>query len=111
MELREKYQKDRDIIEKEIEGLNKELAKLEAERDRVCQLTEQDLLKKYLFLKDRKGGLAVCAVFSGVCQACHIGIPPQKFNELIKGSSLLTCPNCLRIIYWGEDKNLQREGI
>jgi predicted nucleic acid-binding Zn-ribbon protein len=33
-----------------------------------------------------------------------MGIPPQAFNELIRGDKLLTCTNCSRIIYWGDDE-------
>jgi predicted nucleic acid-binding Zn-ribbon protein len=50
------------------------------------------------------GGRAVGPVKNGICQACNMNIPPQRFNELIKGNSLLFCPNCRRIIYWAEDE-------
>jgi predicted nucleic acid-binding Zn-ribbon protein len=36
-----------------------------------------------------------------------MGIPPQKFNELIRGKDLMSCPYCMRIIYWGEDEGLK----
>jgi len=58
-------------------------------------------------LRLKKGGIAISPVIKGVCQMCHLGIPPQKFNELIKGETLMTCPNCMRIIYWGEDERYQ----
>ena len=77
-------------------------------RGEFVQTIDQELLKKYLFLKERKGGQAISPVVGGVCQTCHMGIPPQKFNELIKGHSLLACPNCDRIIYWGEDQHYQK---
>ena len=81
-----------------------EFKNLEKERNTFYQTMDQDLFKRYVFLKERKGGHAISSVVKGVCQTCHMGIPPQKFNELIKGKSLLTCPNCQRIIYWGEDE-------
>ncbi len=92
---------------KELNGLDKKLEGFEQERINLCQTIDQELLNKYLFLKERKEGQAISSVVSGVCQTCHMGIPPQKFNELIKGNSLLTCPNCYRIIYWGEDEKFQ----
>jgi hypothetical protein len=27
-------------------------------------------------------------------------IPPQAFIDLQKGEQILSCPNCLRIIFW-----------
>lgn len=106
-ELQIKFEKDKEKIMTELNGLDKKLEGLERERIKLCQTTDQELLDRYLFLKDRKEGLAISSVVSAVCQTCHMGIPPQKFNELIKGNSLLTCPNCYRIIYWGEDEKFQ----
>ncbi len=107
-ELRKKSQEDKDGILKELDELERELKGLKKKRGEFVQTIDQELLKKYLFLKERKGGQAISPVVGGVCQTCHMGIPPQKFNELIKGHSLLTCPNCDRIIYWGEDQHYQK---
>ncbi|MCP4668219.1 MAG: hypothetical protein GY849_17865 [Deltaproteobacteria bacterium] len=107
-EFEEKFKKDCMAIVKQMEALDVDLEALEKERARFCQAIDEDLLKRYNFLKERKGGLAVSPVIKGVCQTCHLGIPPQKFNELIRGQELLKCPNCLRIIYWGEDERFSQ---
>lgn len=106
-ELITKFEKERDVISKELDGLDREFKSLEKKRDDFAKTIDQELLKRYLFLKDHKRGRAISPVVGGVCQACHMGMPPQKFNESIKGQSLLTCPNCDRIIYWGEDEHYQ----
>ena len=100
--------KDKEEIKKDLLGLERDFNALEKVRSRLCSDFDQSLLKKYLFLKERKGGLAISSVVTGVCQTCHMGIPPQKFNELIRGSDLMTCPHCNRIIYWGDDQDFQR---
>jgi uncharacterized protein len=41
-------------------------------------------------------------VTSGTCGGCHMTIPPQLYNILIRGNSIESCPNCHRIIYWDE---------
>ena len=105
LEQKSNADKEREEIEKERLILDQDIKVLEKERDGVVQGLDQDLWKRYLFLKERRGGLAVSSVIGGVCQTCHIGIPPQKFNELIKGDAIMNCPNCHRIIYWGEDKD------
>ncbi|MFC1531975.1 zinc ribbon domain-containing protein [Thermodesulfobacteriota bacterium] len=102
--LKKKFDLDKKGIEKEIESFDKESGVLEKRRMEFCDAIDQDLLDRYLFLKGRKGGLAIGSVVEGVCQVCNIRIPPQQFNELIKGHSLLTCPSCNRLIYWGENK-------
>jgi len=106
--LKEQCEKGKEEIGKELLGLEKDLEALQKERNRLCCDFDQSLLKKYLFLRDRKGGLAVSSVVTGICQTCHMGIPPQKFNELIRGNDLMTCPHCNRIIYWGDDQDFQK---
>ena len=106
--LKDQCERDKDAIRKELLGLEKDLEALQKERNQLCRDFDQSLLKKYLFLKERKGGLAISSVVTGVCQTCHMGIPPQKFNELIRGNDLMTCPHCHRIIYWGDDQDFQK---
>ncbi|MFC1866639.1 zinc ribbon domain-containing protein [Thermodesulfobacteriota bacterium] len=102
--LKKKFDLDKAEIEKEIEKLNKTSDLLEKQRLKFCKEADQDLLRQYDFIKGRKGGQGIGPVVGGVCQACHLGIPPQQFNDLLKCNSLLTCPNCNRLIYWGEDE-------
>jgi predicted nucleic acid-binding Zn-ribbon protein len=106
-ELQAEAEKSKQQIMKEIAILDKELAALEKKRQVFTKEMDADILKKYLFLRERRNGLAISAVVTGVCQTCHLGIPPQKFNELIRGNNLMTCPHCNRIIYWGEDEDFQ----
>jgi uncharacterized protein len=106
--LKDQCEKDKDAVKKELLGLEKDLESLQKERNKLCSDFDQGILKKYLFLRERKGGLAVSSVVTGVCQTCHMGIPPQKFNELIRGNDLMTCPHCNRIIYWGDDQDFQK---
>lgn len=105
--LEEKVKEDKYEILKELEDLKKDLENLERERMRFSQNIEEGLLSMYDSLRRHKGGLAISAVIHGVCQTCHMGIPPQKFNDLIRGNDLMSCPHCKRIIYWGEDTGLQ----
>ena len=99
-------EKTKEGIMKEAEQLEKEIEELKDKRLQCEKDVEQDLLSRYNFLIERKDGKAISPVIKGVCQTCHMGIPPQKFIELIKGETLMTCPNCNRIIYWGEDEQL-----
>lgn len=104
--LKKETAKKKKAIEVEMTELNATLSQLLKEREQFCNQIDRELLSRYDMLRERRDGLAVSPVVSGVCQTCHMGIPPQKFNELIRGDSLMSCPNCQRIIYWGEDKEL-----
>jgi predicted nucleic acid-binding Zn-ribbon protein len=107
METEDTVRKGIAAIEEEVRSLDGELQELERLRTQLTQSIDRDLLKTYLLLKERKGGLAIGAVIRGVCQTCHLGFPPQNFNEIIKCDSVHTCPNCNRIVYWGEDEAFQ----
>ena len=92
-----------------MKALEQEFKRLEMERVSLGQTIDENLLKKYHFIRERKGGIVVSPVIKGVCQACHLDIPPQRFNELIRGDKLMNCPNCIRIIYWGEDESFKND--
>ena len=111
--LKENFETERGEILKELKALDKVLESLENERTDFCKAIDEGLLKRYDLLRQNKEGLAISPVVKGICQACHMGIPPQKFNELIRGDALMSCPYCGRIIYWGEDErfnNINEKG-
>ncbi len=107
--LKQQFEENRKQILRDMEILDKDLEALAKERDRCCKATDASLLKKYDMLRGRKDGIAITSVIKGVCQTCHMTIPPQKFNELIRGDKLMSCPNCARIMYWGEDERYQED--
>ena len=102
--MKRQFKIDSDKITKELKALDQDLDALEKKRKRFSQAVDTDLLTRYDSIRGHKGGIAVSPVVKGVCQTCHLRIPPQEFNELLQGNKLMTCPNCLRIIYWGEDE-------
>ena len=40
---------------------------------------------------------AVAPVVKGVCQGCHMALPPQLANVLARMESIQTCPRCRRV--------------
>jgi predicted nucleic acid-binding Zn-ribbon protein len=107
--MKRQFEMDRNAITRSLKALDQELHALQHERLGVSQVVDMGLLKRYDTLRKRKGGIAVSPVVQGVCQTCHLRIPPQEFNELIRGDALMTCPNCTRIIYWGDDERYKTE--
>ena len=101
------FEKNQKEILKSLKALDRQLADLQQERERFIEAIDPELLKKYNVLKAHRDGLAISPVVKGVCMGCHMGIPPQKFNELIRGEELMDCPNCRRMIYWGDDERFQ----
>lgn len=79
-----------------------EAVRLEERRHEVVAGLSIELVAKYDFIRSRRNGTAVVPVLDAVCQACHMDIPPQRFNELQRSEVLMTCPSCSRIIFWGD---------
>lgn len=74
------------------------------ERARIASALDGSLLRKYEQIFDRRGGMAVVDVRAGICQGCHINLPPQLYNELQRCADIRLCPNCHRILVWRAER-------
>jgi len=101
-------QKEMEVEQKQVDKTEKELSKkiaaLEKERDKLAAKVKPNLLTKYNFLKDKRQGIVISNVTAGVCSGCHMNIPPQLFNELLRDERIHVCPTCQRIIYADREK-------
>lgn len=78
------------------------LADLNHKRQFAGKTVPPPILARYEFIRSRLPHPVIVPVEQGVCDGCHISIPPQSFIELQKGQQILSCPNCQRLIYWCE---------
>jgi predicted nucleic acid-binding Zn-ribbon protein len=98
-------EKERQFEEK-MKDFDKEVQALNEERANVAQELDGDLLGGYNRLREHLRGRVVVPVINSVCQGCHLGIPPQQYNTLMKGDSNQICLNCTRIIYWEDSSEI-----
>ncbi|MBW2491741.1 MAG: hypothetical protein JRE65_11410 [Deltaproteobacteria bacterium] len=95
---------EKENIEREAGIDKKKLEELNVSKERVSDLIDIQLFKKYCVVKEQhQGGLAVVPVKDAVCHGCNVNLPPQLYNELFRYDSLKFCPNCHRIIYLKEE--------
>ena len=87
------------ILNETLSELDKQLQKLEIERNACLPTIRKDLLSRYNLLKDKRNGVVIAIVEKQTCTGCNINLPPQLFNDLLKGSKIYTCPSCQRILY------------
>jgi predicted nucleic acid-binding Zn-ribbon protein len=104
-ESQKEYKNKERKFSERIKELDTEVQSLNDRRGKLSQKVDQDLLRRYDSLRMHLKGQVVAPVIDFVCQGCHLGIPPQQYNDLIKGDSLQSCPNCNRVIYWGGDNS------
>jgi len=100
--LRDELETEKKAVDKEVARIQQELAHIEQGREGLMQTIDPNLLGKYKQIKSMSGGIAVSLVSHATCGACHLGIPPQMYNELQRQDTLQFCPHCQRIIYWKE---------
>jgi len=105
-ESQKEYKSKEKAFSQRIRELDKEVQSLNEKRVQLSPNLDEDLLRQYNGLRSHLKGRVVVPVIDGVCQECHLGIPPQQYNELIKGDSMQSCPHCSRIIYWGDDSGI-----
>ncbi|MBC7975612.1 MAG: hypothetical protein H7138_11575, partial [Myxococcales bacterium] len=82
----------------QLDGLKAQLAEATAERDLARGGVELQWIKIYDSLVGKRG-YAVAPVIKGVCQGCHMALPPQLNNILARMQSIETCPRCGRLVY------------
>jgi uncharacterized protein len=82
----------------QVAALAAELAEATATRDTARGSVEKNWLKTYDTLAAKRG-YAVAPVIKGVCQGCHMALPPQLNNILARMESIETCPRCSRLVY------------
>jgi len=106
-ELENKLKKVEEELKKEEEKFNaycNELSnnknKLLQEREKISQKISTRLLKRYEYIKNKKGGIGIAPVSNGICEGCHMVIPPQLYNELQKDNRYYECPHCKRLIFY-----------
>ncbi len=49
-----------------------------------------------------KAGIAIAEARAESCSGCYMSIPPQVYVNVKKNESIITCPNCNRILYYKE---------
>lgn len=102
---RKEYESEEKKFLQRMEELGKEVQSLHEQRLKLSREVDQDLLGRYTALRAHLRSQVIVPVTDAVCGGCHLGIPPQQYNDLIRGDSLQSCPNCNRIIYFEKNKN------
>ncbi len=58
------------------------------------------LMTQFARISKMNNGSAVVNVKDEVCMGCFMNIPPQLYIEVRRANSLITCPQCSRILYY-----------
>lgn len=85
-------------ISKQMDELNSLASKDRQRRPELLNTLDKEVIRKYEFVRKRYAN-ALVSVDGGVCLGCHMNIPPQLFNELLRMNEFKFCPSCRRMIF------------
>ena len=89
-------------LDERLSEANVKRAELDKERAAAGQDIPAPVLARYEFIRMRLSHPVIVPVDAGVCSGCNISIPPQGYIELQRGTQILSCPNCQRLIFWNQ---------
>jgi len=84
--------------EEELQQIERDIARLEAERDALTPAIDQELLDLYEDLRRQKKGVGAAALVDGVCQGCHQQLSPVALDRLRRTDGVRRCEHCRRIL-------------
>jgi predicted nucleic acid-binding Zn-ribbon protein len=106
-EARRAAEGQRAAVDKEVEQLRAELARLEEavaikkdERLRVAMRVDRAVLRRYERILESKGDFAVAPIMDGACGGCYVKLPPQRIIEVRRSNEFVECDGCGRILFW-----------
>jgi len=84
-------------------NLEEELEEHLKRREEIAGRIGQRLLATYERIRQGRGGVAVVPVTREACGGCFSQLPPQVVVEVRRGSRLIRCEYCGRILVWNEE--------
>jgi predicted nucleic acid-binding Zn-ribbon protein len=86
------------VVDDEEKALRGEESALEAKRDGLLGQLPPGLRGRYQRIHAAKKGQALAELVAGACAACGATLPPQTAIEVRRGTNVLECPSCGRIL-------------
>ena len=90
--------------EAEAERTEKELEVIRPRRSQVTSSLDKKWLKHYTNVFKAREGVAVVGIHENICQGCLQQILPQQVIDVKAGETINYCEQCLRILYWKENR-------
>jgi hypothetical protein len=98
--LRDQIEAEQENIEKKTKDDRELLDEYFARQNDIGKILEPSLMKRFAKISKMNNGSAVVSVENAVCMGCFMNIPPQLYIEVQRGNSLISCPQCSRILYY-----------
>ncbi|MCB1154302.1 hypothetical protein KDL45_11680 [bacterium] len=90
-------------LKNRLDAIPGEIAKYQAERDKMAEGLDRNMMRKYDGLRAQKKGIAIVRVAGRNCGGCNMALSPMIVNKVQRAEGMESCPNCGRILYWDEE--------
>lgn len=97
--IKQQVESEQDEIEKKSADDRELLDEYLARQADIGKTLDPYLLTMFAKISKMNDGLAVVGVRNEVCLGCFMNIPPQLYIEVQRCNSLISCPQCSRILY------------
>jgi predicted nucleic acid-binding Zn-ribbon protein len=91
---------ERAELQAKLESLNADISSEVEIREKALVSVDSRWYRQYDTIRGRRDGVAVVGVLDEHCQGCHMGIPPQLYNIVLRGEQIELCPFCHRILFY-----------
>ncbi len=78
----------------------KAAADLKAERAEIVKGISPATYQRYERVRKARRGIGVAEAVDGRCSACNMAMRPQFFQDLKRGSEIMSCESCQRMLYY-----------
>ncbi len=89
----------RGALDAEKAALERDLARLAAERTRELAGVDAPVVARYEQLLKQRRMVAVAPLQGEVCGACHVKLRPAVAQQVRRNDDIVTCDSCQRILY------------
>ena len=83
-----------------------------AEHERLLRELPKTTSSLYKRISSRiRDGVALAEARNGACMACYMSLRPQIMSDVRRGTEVITCDNCNRILYYAPQQTAQPVGV
>ncbi len=98
--LKDQIETEQEKIEKSSSDDRELLEEYQVTKSDIGKTLAPSLMTRFGKISKMNKGLVVVPVRNEVCMGCFMNIPPQLYIEVQRGNSLISCPQCSRILYY-----------
>lgn len=97
-ELKENSKEKSSSIKNELKSLEEKVKQEESKIKEIADKLDDDLLKQYNNLKERKHS-PIVLIENNICIGCNMRLPTYQLEELKNKENIINCESCGRILY------------